>query len=80
MPLPQQDEFGYFYFSSPSNPEVFVKVLDFGATSPFLIFYAGLTDFEYTVTYTNIATGQKVTFTKLGGAYDGGGDNTSLRH
>jgi len=78
--LPQKDEFGYFYFTSPGNPELFVKVLDFGAASPYLLFYGGLTDFEYTVTFTNLATGQKATFTKPAGSYVGGGDNTALRH
>ncbi len=78
--LPQSDNFGYFYFSDKSNPEVFVKVLDFGSTSPYLLFYAGLTDFEYKVTYTSIASGKSVSFTKSAGSLNGWGDNTSLPH
>ncbi|MCK6684829.1 MAG: SUMF1/EgtB/PvdO family nonheme iron enzyme [Thermoanaerobaculia bacterium] len=79
-PLPQKDEFGYFYFSDASNPEVFVKVLDFGASSPYLIFYAGLTDFEYTVTFKNVQTGQSISFSKEAGSYNGGADNAALKH
>ncbi len=78
--LPQSDNFGYFYFSDRANPEVFVKVLDFGTNSPYLLFYAGLTDFEYTVTYTNVATGGSVKFTKPAGSLNGWGDDTSLPH
>ncbi len=78
--LPQTSEFGYFYFSSPTNPEVFVKVLDWGSQAPYLIFWAGLTDFEFTVTYQNTKTGQIVTKKKDPGSFCGGGDNTSLNH
>ncbi|MCK6685246.1 MAG: PKD domain-containing protein [Thermoanaerobaculia bacterium] len=78
--LPQKDEFGFFYFTDRSNPEVFVKVLDFGADRPYLVFYAGLTDFEYEVTFRNVHTGQKVTFKKPAGTFIGGADNASLNH
>ena len=80
IPLPQKDEFGFFYFSDRGNPEVFVKVLDFGAGSPYLIFFAGLTNFEYTVTFRNIQTGQSVSFLKEAGSFNGGADNKSLLH
>ena len=62
-----------FFFSDPCNPEVFVKVLDFGSDRPFLLFWAGLTDLEYTLTFTNQAT-----FTKPSGGYGGFADATSL--
>ena len=78
--IPQTDEFAYFYFSDPGNPEVFVKVLDFGATSPYLVFYAGLTDFEYTVRFRNLQTGQSVSFKKEAGSFNGGADNSTLKH
>jgi formylglycine-generating enzyme required for sulfatase activity len=76
--LPQTDQFGYFYFTDPSNPEVFVKVLDFGGGRPYLVFYGGLTDFEYTVTFTVVATSQTLSFTKPAGSYEGGADNKTL--
>jgi hypothetical protein len=78
--LPQKDEFGYFAFFDPLNPEVFVKVLDFGADRPYLLFYAGLTDLEYTVHFVNLETGKAVAFTKKAGTYDGGADGVSLPH
>lgn len=80
VPLPQKDEFGFFYFTDKGNPEVFVKVLDFGETSPYLLFFAGLTDYEYTVTFRNIRTGQTVAFKKNPGSFNGGADNSSLKH
>ena len=76
--LPQADPFSFFYYDDPINSEIFVKVLDFGSTTPFLIFYAGLTSFEYTVTFENVCTGQKVVKFKPGGSAEGGFDNTSL--
>jgi len=76
--LPQADPFSFFYYDDPINPEIFVKVLDFGNTSPFLIFYAGLTSFEYTVTFENVCTGQKAVKFKPSGLAEGGFDNTSL--
>ncbi len=53
--IPQNDLFGYFSIpaltNDPSNPEVFVKVLD-GRTvnGRFWVFYGGLTDLQYTLT------------------------------
>ena len=76
--IPQNDNFGYFYFSDKANPEVFVKVLDFKQGNPFLLFYGGLTDFEYTVTFENLCTGKKAVFVKPGGAAVGGVDNVRL--
>jgi PKD repeat protein len=78
-PLPQSDQFGYFAFSSPTNPEVFVKALDFGIQSPYLVFFSGLTDYEYTVTFTSLETGQSLTFLKPAGSYSGGADNSTLK-
>lgn len=71
QPLPQKNEFGFFHFADPNNPEVFVKVLDFGADRPYLLFAAGLTDFQYTVRFQNVATGKLVSWTKPAGAFDG---------
>ena len=78
--LPQGDQFGFFSFGSPVSPEVFVKVLDWGTAQPFLLFAAGLTDFEYAVTYRNVKTGQKVVFSKPAGGYQGYLDGKSMAH
>lgn len=78
--IPKADKYGFIYFSDQNNPEVFVKVLDFGASSPYLLFWAGLTDFEYTVTFTNLVTGAKTSFLKPAGSAAGGADTTKLPH
>jgi len=79
LPLPQQDGFGYFSFFSASNPEVFVKVLDLPSQDAFWVFYAGLTDLEYTVTFTNRATETSIAFRKPAGSFTGGADTWSLK-
>ena len=82
LAIPQNDVFGYFSIPTltfnPSNPEVFVKILD-GRTinGSFWIFYGGLTDLEYTITVTDFDTGDTQTYTKAGGSSCGGFD-TSL--
>ncbi len=78
--IQKADQYGFFYFSDPGNPEVFVKVLDFGAGQPYLLFWAGLTDFEYTLTFTNRSTGASVSFLKPAFSAAGGANTTSLPH
>jgi hypothetical protein len=76
--IPQQDGFGFFYFTDPGNPEVFVKVLDFGQGGA-LCFVGGLSDFFYKVTFTTVRTGQTLVFEKPAGLYVGFADNGTLR-
>ena len=76
----QDNSYGFFTFSDPANPEVFVKVLDWGSARPYLLFAAGLTDFQYTVVFRNMSSGQVVTFTKPPGGYAGYVDGTSMTH
>ncbi|MFI5180209.1 MAG: PKD domain-containing protein [Thermoanaerobaculia bacterium] len=76
--LPQNDQFGYFYFTDPNNPEVFVKVLDFGSGSA-LCFVGGLTDFYYKVTFTMARTGQTLVFEKPAYQYIGYVNNSDLK-
>ncbi len=76
--IPVSDVFGFFAFTDPANPEVFVKVLDFGPERPLLLFYGGLTDLEYRLTFHNRCTGQDVIKTKAAGTLDGGVDTTSM--
>jgi uncharacterized repeat protein (TIGR03803 family) len=78
--IPKADQYGYFYFSDANNPELFVKVLDFGASSPYLLFWAGLTDFEYTIAFTNTSTWKSVSFSKPAGSTVGGASTTDLPH
>jgi hypothetical protein len=61
VPSQETDVFGYFSLpdltGNATNPEVFVKVIGPVNGVPW-IFYAGLTDMEYTVTVTDQQTGQ----------------------
>lgn len=77
--LPQTDTFGYFSLPSltqnPSNPEVFVKILD-GRTinGAYWVFYGHLTDLIYDLTVTENATGKTHTYHKDAGNQPGGFD------
>ena len=58
----RSERFGYFSFPAITGdaefPEVFVKMLDFRSiTGSFLLFHAGLTGFDYTLTVTDTITG-----------------------
>jgi hypothetical protein len=77
--IPQADGFGFFYFTDPDNPEVFVKVLDFGGAGA-LCFVGGLSDFSYKVTFTTLRTGQTLVFEKPANQFVGFADNGTLRY
>ncbi len=77
------DLWGYFSIpaitSNPNNPEVFVKMLDGTALNgSFWFFYGGLTDLEYTLTVTEVATGRQRTYTKPAGSECGGSDTAAF--
>jgi len=76
--IPKADPFGFFYYTNASNPEVFVKVLDFGSGTA-LCFVGGLTDFYYKVTFTVLRTGQPLVFEKPEKQYIGFVDATTLK-
>lgn len=81
--LPQTDTFGYFSLPSltqnPSNPEVFVKVLDARTINgSYWIFYGHLTDLVYDLTVTDTVTGISVTYHKDAGVTAGGADTSSF--
>ena len=83
LPIPQTDLFGYFAIpdltSNPSNPEVFVKLLDGrGVNGKFWVFYGGLTDFEYTLTVTDTQTQTSKQYTKDGFTFCGGADTEAF--
>jgi hypothetical protein len=65
------EDSAYFYFFSPSNVEVVVKVLDgCNVNGHFWFFAAGLTDVEVTLTVTDTQTGASRTWTNpLGTAF-----------
>jgi len=54
---------GIFWFFSPSNLELMVKVLDGGGVNGhFWVFYGALSDVDYTITVTDTATGAQKTY------------------
>ncbi|MFA6954716.1 MAG: Calx-beta domain-containing protein [Thermoanaerobaculia bacterium] len=81
--MPKNDLFGYFSLpgltGDPTNPEVFVKVLDGTPVNGHnWIFFAGLTDLEYTLTVVDVTTGSLKTYTKKPGSACGGFDTNGL--
>ncbi|HEY1435225.1 MAG TPA: hypothetical protein VGG65_07605 [Thermoanaerobaculia bacterium] len=77
--LPQTDTFGYFSLptitQNPSNPEVFVKILDGRTTNgAYWVFYGHLTDLIYDLTVTDNVTGLTHTYHKDAGNEPGGFD------
>jgi hypothetical protein len=57
------DDTGIFWFFTPSNLELMVKVLDGGGVNGhFWVFYGALSDVEYTITVTDTATGSQKTY------------------
>ncbi|MFA6958649.1 MAG: NHL repeat-containing protein [Thermoanaerobaculia bacterium] len=81
--IPQSDLFGYFSIpaltGNPSNPEVFVKVLDGRVINGYYwIFFSGLTDLEYTMTVTDTETGTVKSYTKAGGSACGAFDTKAF--
>ncbi|MCG3190927.1 MAG: hypothetical protein DIJKHBIC_00150 [Thermoanaerobaculia bacterium] len=77
-PVKQLDQYGYFWFDSNSNPEVFVKVLDFGGSS-FLVFHSALSDLEYTVSFKVLRTGQVYSFRRDAGSVCGLADGQTVK-
>ena len=56
---------GGFWFFNPDNVELMVKVLDGRPVNGYWwVFYAGLTDVEFTLTVTPTGGGEPVVFTK----------------
>jgi PKD repeat protein len=81
--LPQNQKFGYFSLPAltgdPSNPEVFVKVLDGTVVNgQYWVFYGHLTDLEYTLSVTEVATGRTKSYHKDPGPSPGGFDTSGF--
>ncbi len=82
--LPQSDVFGYFSIpaltQNPSNPEVFIKVLDATALpgQGYWIFYGFLTDLVFDLTVRENATGRTKVFHKDAGQQLNGFDTTTF--
>ena len=69
--VPKNDLFGFFSIpgltGNPNNLEAFVKILDARVINQkFWIFFGTLTNFELSVTVTDVTTGQKKTYSRSG--------------
>ncbi|MGK2858931.1 MAG: PPC domain-containing protein [Thermoanaerobaculia bacterium] len=81
--VPYNDINGFFAIpdltNDPTNFEVFVKVLDGRTTNGhFWVFYGGMTDFAYTITVVETATGATKTYVKPGLEFVGGADTSAF--
>ena len=71
---------GTFWFFSPANVEVVVKVLDGSALNGHHWFFAGaLTNVEYTVTVTDTVTGASKSYRNPAGQFRSFADTAALR-
>lgn len=66
------DGTGYFWFTDPANPEVFVKVLTQGGTPR--VFVGALTDSPYAVTITDTTNPGRALFCNLDGKFKSSGE------
>jgi hypothetical protein len=77
--VPLSDDTGYFWFTSPDNVEVIVKVLDGrGINGHFWVFYGGLSNLEYTITVIDTVTGARKTYTNPAHKFGSQGDTSAL--
>ncbi len=58
--ITRTDDAGFFTFTDPTNVELIVKILDFGAN--FKVFYGELTDLLFSMTVTDVVTGTVKTY------------------
>ncbi len=76
------DRFGWFSFPGlthdPGNPEVTVKVLEAPTFGHYWIFWSAMTSLRYTMTVTDVATGQVQVYDKTDDAPSGGWDLQSF--
>jgi len=79
VPVPGSDLSGYFWFFKPDNVELIVKVLDGSTANGFYwTFYGALSDVEYWITVTDLATLERRTYRNPPGQICGRGDTTSF--
>jgi hypothetical protein len=70
---------GYFWFASASNVEVVTKVLDArGVNGQYWFFYGALSNVEYTLTITDVATGRRKSYTNPMNKFGSLGDTSAL--
>jgi virginiamycin B lyase len=79
IPVSQSAGFGYFWFFSPNNVEVAVKIVDGRQVDGhFWVFGASLTDVEFTLTVTDAAAGSTRTYKNPAGKLASFADTNSF--
>ncbi len=73
--IPSSDSTGFFYFTSPSNYELIVKILNLSGAIK--VFYGELTDLQFTITVTDTTSGSVKTYQNTPGDC-GGIDNSAF--
>lgn len=77
--VPLSGDTGFFYFTSPGNVEVIIKVLDArGFNNSFWVFYGALSNLEYTLTVTDTQTGRVKTYHNPNGTFASQGDTSAF--
>ena len=77
--VPLTGDTGYFWFTSPDNVEVVVKILDGRALNGhFWVFYGALSNLEYTITVIDTQTGARKTYTNPPKKFGSQGDTVAL--
>ncbi len=77
--VPGSDETGSFWFFSPANLELVVKALDGRpVNSHYWLFYGALSNVEYWLTVTDLATGAVKTYHNPYGNFCGQGDTSAF--
>lgn len=70
---------GYFWFTSAANVEVVTKVLDArGVNGQYWFFYGALSNVEYTLTITDVATGRRKSYINPMNKFGSLGDTAAL--
>ena len=70
---------GTFWFFTPDNPEVFVKLLDARAVNGrYWVFYGSLTNVAFTLTVTDTTSGETVVYENPQGAMASAGDTEAF--
>jgi hypothetical protein len=77
--VPLTGDTGYFWFFSPADVELVVKILDGRSiNNHFWVFYAGLSDVEYTITVRDTQTGRTKTYRNPQGTLASVADTAAL--
>ncbi len=80
QPVQLTNDTGYFWFFSPSNVELVVKVLDARAVNgEFWVFFGALSNVEYALTVTDTVTGTVRRYKNPSGLFASVGDTKAFR-